>query len=67
VVAVDPRWLLRSIAAHYRDLFDATTPHEALGGDLGGEPGEVLGAPVGEPVGMVDPDDEELWRSTPAQ
>jgi hypothetical protein len=67
VVAVDPRWLLRSIAAHYRDLFDATTPHEALGGDLVGEPGEVLGAPVGEPVGMVDPDDEELWRSTPAQ
>jgi hypothetical protein len=63
VVAVDPRWLLRSIAAHYRDLFDAPTPHEAPGG----EPGEVLGAPAGEPVGMVDPDDEELWRSTPAQ
>jgi hypothetical protein len=67
VVAVDPRWLLRSIAAHYRDLFDATTPPEALRGDLGGEPGEVLRAPAGEPVGMVDPDDEELWRSTPAQ
>jgi hypothetical protein len=67
VVAVDPRWLLRSIAAHYRDLFDATTPPEAegnaVGGDLVGAPGEVPGAPVG----MVDPDDEELWRSTPAQ
>ena len=67
VVAVDPRWLLRSIAAHYRDLFDATTPPEVLGGDLGGEPDEIRGAPAGEPVGIVDPDDEELWRSTPAQ
>ncbi|MGD0244566.1 MAG: P-loop NTPase fold protein [Streptosporangiaceae bacterium] len=48
VVAVDPRWLLRAIAAHYRDLLQ--TPD----------------APV-EQGGPVDPDDEELWNSTPAQ
>jgi hypothetical protein len=40
VVAVDPRWLLRSLKTHYRELFA-----QASG----------------------DPDDDELWRSTPAQ
>jgi hypothetical protein len=49
VVAVDPRWLLRAIAAHYRDLLD--TPPAAAAQEASG----------------VDPDDEELWRSTPAQ
>lgn len=49
VVAVDPRWLLRAIAAHYRELLD--TP----------------GPPTAADTQTVDPDDEELWRSTPAQ
>lgn len=49
VVAVDPRWLLRAIAAHYRELLD--TP----------------GPPTTADTQTVDPDDEELWRSTPAQ
>lgn len=51
VVAVDPRWLLRAIAAHYRDLLEAA----------------VGPAITSAPVGPVDPDDEELWTSTPAQ
>jgi hypothetical protein len=49
VVAVDPRWLLRAITAHYRDLLDI--PADTPGGQNE----------------QVDPDDEELWRSTPAQ
>jgi hypothetical protein len=51
VVAVDPRWLLRAIAAHYRDLLPASSapPSQASQG------------------GTVDPDDEESWNSTPAQ
>ena len=52
VVAVDPRWLLRAITAHYRDLLHSTD--------------DTLTAP-GPEVRVVDPDDEELWRSTPAQ
>jgi KAP family P-loop domain len=51
VVAVDPRWLLRAIAAHYRDLLQAPAGHAS--------PPEL--------AGPVDPDDEELWNSTPAQ
>ncbi|MEU7873299.1 P-loop NTPase fold protein [Dactylosporangium sp. NPDC049140] len=51
VVAVDPRWLLRAIAAHYHDLLhNDTTP-----------------AAQSQETATVDPDDEELWRSTPAQ
>ncbi|MEP7022825.1 MAG: hypothetical protein ABJB47_03230 [Actinomycetota bacterium] len=50
VVAVDPRWLLRAITAHYRDLLHAPVPPANPAGD-----------------GQVDPDDEELWNSTPAQ
>ncbi|MGH3622855.1 MAG: P-loop NTPase fold protein, partial [Sciscionella sp.] len=50
VVAVEPRWLLRAIATHYRDLLDS--PNSAA---------------AGEDAGSVDPDDEELWHSTPAQ
>ncbi|MER6316613.1 P-loop NTPase fold protein [Streptomyces sp. NPDC001581] len=53
VVAVDPRWLLRAVSAHYRDLLL----------DQGQDPSDTEG---GE-EGSVDPDDEELWRSTPAQ
>ena len=49
VVAVDPRWLLRAIAAHYRDLLQPSA------------------GPASSPGGPVDPDDEELWNSTPAQ
>lgn len=51
VVAVDPRWLLRAIAAHYRDLLQVPA---------------ATASPAGE-AGQVDPDDEELWNSTPAQ
>jgi WD40 repeat protein len=51
VVAVDPRWLLRAIAAHYRELLQAPDSQVSLG----------------EQGGPVDPDDEELWNSTPAQ
>jgi hypothetical protein len=49
VVAVDPRWLLRSIAAHYPDLVRQPAESTTMNND------------------QVDPDDEELWRSTPAQ
>ena len=51
VVAVDPRWLLRAITAHYRDLLEAPRPSASPSGD----------------ASQVDPDDEELWNSTPAQ
>jgi hypothetical protein len=51
VVAVDPRWLLRAIAAHYRDLVQTLAASAASAQDLS----------------SVDPDDEELWHSTPAQ
>ena len=51
VVAVDPRWLLRAIAAHYRDLVQARAASAGSAQDLS----------------SVDPDDEELWHSTPAQ
>jgi hypothetical protein len=50
VVAIDPRWLLRSVAAHYRDILHAPAPDAPAAFD-----------------GEVDPDDEELWHSTPAQ
>lgn len=50
VVAIDPRWLLRAIAAHYRDTLH--TPAQDTPGAL---------------EDLVDPDDEELWHSTPAQ
>ncbi|MDQ3274837.1 MAG: P-loop NTPase fold protein, partial [Actinomycetota bacterium] len=54
VVAVDPRWLLRAVAVHYQDLLEPPAPPE-------------LGA-AGDGVGPeVDPDDDELWASTPAQ
>ena len=51
VVAVDPRWLLRAIAAHYRDLLQVPAARADSTAD----------------AGPVDPDDEELWNSTPAQ
>ncbi|MGH3928617.1 MAG: hypothetical protein ACRDTF_01405 [Pseudonocardiaceae bacterium] len=51
VVAVDPRWLLRAIAAHYQDLLHP--------------PGQPVVAD--DETSAVDPDDEELWLSTPAQ
>ena len=47
---VDPRWLLRAIAVHYRDMLQVDTL-----------PGEAAISGM-----AVDPDDEELWRSTPA-
>ena len=50
VVAVDPRWLLRAIAAHYRDILE--NPQAA---------GPTLN------VAAADPDDQELWHSSPAQ
>jgi WD40 repeat protein len=54
VVAVDPRWLLRSLTSHYQQLFATTTgtPHAAAGTSAG------LTVDLGE---------DELWASTPAQ
>jgi KAP family P-loop domain len=49
VVAVDPRWLLRAVTAHYRDLLQAPAPPASPARDS-----------------QVDPDDAELWNSTPA-
>lgn len=54
VVAVDPRWLLRAVAAHHQALLH---PASALGHDS-------VPADVGPDV---DTDDEELWASTPTQ
>ena len=51
VVAVDPRWLLSAIAAHYRDVLETTTSRP--------DPQAV--------IVVVDPDDETLWQSSPAQ
>jgi len=53
VVAVDPRWLLRSLTSHYQELFAATAPQHA---DAGAS-AELT----------VDLGEEELWASTPAQ
>lgn len=51
VVAVDPRWLLKAITAHYRDVLAASTT--GITTEQGGS--------------AVDPDDEELWHASPAQ
>jgi len=53
VVAVDPRWLLRSLTSHYQQLFATTASHHA---DAGAS-AELT----------VDLGEEELWASTPAQ
>jgi hypothetical protein len=53
VVAVDPRWLLRSLTSHYQQLFAATGPPHADSGTSAGL--------------TVDLGEEELWASTPAQ
>jgi hypothetical protein len=54
VVAVDPRWLLRSLTSHYQQLFAATTGQRDTTRDTTTE----LAVNLGE---------EELWASTPAQ
>ncbi|HEU5161173.1 MAG TPA: P-loop NTPase fold protein [Streptosporangiaceae bacterium] len=59
VVAVDPRWLLRAIASHYREVLDATAPAAF--------PGAAIVEADADDADLVDPHDEELWRSTPAQ
>jgi hypothetical protein len=74
VVAVDPRWLLRAITAHYQDLLHRPTaptpPRMPAALD---HPASPNGDPAHrDPIGMdpmdpVDPDDEELWGSTPEQ
>jgi hypothetical protein len=51
VVAVDPRWLLSAITAHYRDVLAAPNPPV--------DPPSVSD--------VVDPDDETLWQSTATQ
>ena len=51
VVAVDPRWLLRAIITHYREQLQS--PDTSITDEQHGE--------------FVDPDDDELWHSTPAQ
>ncbi|MFB7257586.1 hypothetical protein, partial [Streptomyces nojiriensis] len=52
LVALDPRWLLRAVGAHYRDLLDQGKDSNAF------EDGEE---------GLVEADGEDLWHSTPAQ
>jgi KAP family P-loop domain len=52
VVAVDPRWLLRAIALHYRDVLSSAT--NAL-------------TTTARASSEIDPDDEEYWASSPAQ
>jgi hypothetical protein len=54
VVAVDPRWLLRSLTSHYQDLFAATGPSQPDHSPLA----TALNVNLGE---------EELWASSPAQ
>jgi WD40 repeat protein len=51
VVAVDPRWLLGAIAVRYREILQGPAAAASLSAD----------------TGPVDPDDEELWKSTPSQ
>lgn len=51
VVAVDPRWLLRAIALHYREVLGP------VGSGLDGQ----------RPTDVSDPNDAEYWSSTPAQ
>jgi len=64
VVAVDPRWLLRAIAAHYRDLLHSDpAPADPTPAD----PDPDADADADADAAAVDPDDEELWRSTPSQ
>jgi hypothetical protein len=53
VVAVDPRWLLRAIAVHYREVL---APTGVTMSDVG-----IAGDPE------IGPDDEGPWASTPAQ
>jgi KAP family P-loop domain len=53
VVAVDPRWLLRAIAVHYREVL---APTAITTSEVG-----MTEAPE------VDPDDDGHWASTPAQ
>ncbi len=53
VVAVDPRWLLRSLASHYHQLFATTSDPARSGGQLRATTG-----PISE---------DEFWASTPAQ
>ena len=52
VVAVDPRWLLRSLTTHYQQLFAAAEPHSS--------PDNTAGLTVAL-------NEDELWASTPAQ
>jgi len=52
VVAVDPRWLLRAIALHYRDVLSSATNGSPTTAHADSE---------------LDPDDEEYWASSPAQ
>lgn len=54
VVAVDPRWLLRSLTSHYQQLFAASA------GQHHGTAGTSAGL-------TVDLGEDELWASTPAQ
>jgi KAP family P-loop domain/WD domain, G-beta repeat len=56
VVAVDPRWLLRAVALHYREVLNSGTAGTTASAGAGFTPG-----------GEVDPDDDEHWASTPAQ
>jgi hypothetical protein len=54
VVAVDPRWLLRSLTSHYQQLFAASK-------------GQHNGTTRTSEGLTVDLGEDELWASTPAQ
>jgi hypothetical protein len=51
VVAIDPRWLLRAVTAHYREVLDVQPLGDAANGN-----GYLTGN-----------DESDLWHSTPAQ
>jgi KAP family P-loop domain len=53
VVAVDPRWLLRSLTSHYQQLFTTNT--------------DSSHNPYGTTTGLTADLGEERWASTPAQ
>jgi WD40 repeat protein len=53
VVAVDPRWLLRAIALHYREVLGPTDTASAADGR--------------QRTPDSDPNDDDYWSSTPAQ
>ncbi|MGY1698648.1 P-loop NTPase fold protein [Geodermatophilus sp. SYSU D00766] len=63
VVAVDPRWLLRSLTVHYRDLLDPLpgAPEAPPDAAPSISSGQAIGA------GHLGDDQDDIWESTPTQ